>query len=148
VAALSAGLLADRMRASRVLVLGFAVLGLGSLGIASGMLRPDATWAIALTAAATAVGLHSLRGVYFAVMGEARVPWALTGSAVGVVSLVGYTPDVFMGPLMGYLIDRSPGAAGHQHLFAVVAGFAALGLVAALALPRTAAGRDAGAGVA
>jgi hypothetical protein len=69
-------------------------------------------------------------------MGEARVPWPLTGSAVGVISLVGYTPDIFMGPLMGYLVDRSPGEAGHQHLFAVVAGFALLGLAAARAIPR------------
>jgi nitrate/nitrite transporter NarK len=135
-ASLGAGLLADRMRPSRVLALGFAVIALGSLGIASGWLAADRAWLIASTVAATAVGIHGLRGVYFAVMGEARVPWPLTGSAVGVISLVGYTPDIFMGPLMGYLVDRSPGEAGHQHLFAVVAGFALLGLAAARAIPR------------
>jgi nitrate/nitrite transporter NarK len=138
-AALGAGLLADRIRASRVLVLGFFVLMLGGMGIASGWLRPDPAWMIVATVAATAVGIHSLRGVYFAVMGEAEIPWAITGSAVGVISLVGYTPDVFMGPLMGYLLDRAPGAAGHQHLWAVVAGFALIGLVAALTLPWVAA---------
>jgi nitrate/nitrite transporter NarK len=141
-AALGAGLLADRMRASRVLVLGFLVLMLGGLGIASGWLRADPAWMIVATVAATAVGIHSLRGVYFAVMGEAEIPWAITGSAVGVISLVGYTPDIFMGPLMGYLLDRAPGAAGHQHLWAVVAGFALIGLVAALTLPWVAASRS------
>jgi MFS family permease len=134
--ALGAGLLADRVRPSQVLAIGFGILVLGSLGLASGWLAPDPAWLIVMTVAATAVGLHGLRGVYFAVLGEARVPWHLTGSAVGVISLVGYTPDIFMGPLMGFLIDRSPGAAGHQHLFTVVAGFALLGLVAAKAVPR------------
>jgi sugar phosphate permease len=57
------------------------------------------------------------------------VPLAVTGSAVGLVSVIGYTPDVFMGPLMGVLLDRSPGELGHRHVFAVVAGFGALGVV-------------------
>jgi hypothetical protein len=35
-----------------------------------------------------------------------------------------------MGPLMGYLLDQSPGAAGHQHVFWLVSGFALLGLIA------------------
>lgn len=137
-AALGAGLLADRMRPSRVLAIGFSVLALGSLTIAGGSLRADLPWLIVSTVAATAVGMHALRGVYFAVMGEANIPWAVTGSAVGVISLVGFTPDVFWGPLSGILLDRAPGAAGHQHLFAVVAGFALVGLIAALLVPRLA----------
>ncbi len=135
-AALGAGLLADRLRASRVMVLCFAILAAGSLGIASGWLTAGLPWLIASTVAVTAIGLHSLRGVYFAVMDEAGIPWALTGSAVGVISFVGFTPDVFMGPLSGFLLDRAPGAAGHQHLFTVVAAFALVGLLASAWLPR------------
>jgi MFS family permease len=135
VAALAAGLLADKFRASRVLTLCFGVLMLGSLGIASGSLSPDLPWLIVLTVAGTAAGMHSLRGVYFAVMGEVKVPWAVTGSAVGVISMVGYTPDVFMGPLSGFLLDRSPGALGHQHLYAMVAGFALVGALCSMAVP-------------
>ena len=83
IAALGAGLLADRLRASRVMVLCFAILAVGSLSIASGWLTAGLPWLIASTVAVTAIGLHSLRGVYFAVMDEAGIPWALTGSAVG-----------------------------------------------------------------
>ena len=68
--------------------------------------------------------------------GEGRVPWGFTGSAVGLVSLIGYTPDVFMGPLMGFLTDRSPGAAGHRHLYLVVAAFGVAGGLATLAFRR------------
>jgi sugar phosphate permease len=42
---------------------------------------------------------------------------ALTGTAVGLVSLQGYTPDIFAGPAMGYLLDNSQGEQGHQHVF-------------------------------
>ena len=69
-------------------------------------------------------------------MKEGRVPLAVTGTAVGFVSLIGYTPDVFMGPLMGWLLDRSPGAAGHQHVFWVVTGFAFLGMLASVFFQR------------
>ncbi|MCA9685098.1 MAG: hypothetical protein KC457_23140 [Myxococcales bacterium] len=51
------------------------------------------------------------------------------------VSLLGYTPDVFMGPLMGVLTERYPGV-GHQALFYVVAAFAGLGLLATLGFRR------------
>lgn len=137
-AALGAGLLADRLKASRVLVIGFAILIIGSLGVATGTLSADLPWLIVMTVVTTAVGMHALRGVYFATLGESKVPWAVTGSAVGVISFVGYTPDVFFGPVSGWLLDRSPGAVGHQHLFWMVAAFAVVGLVASLALPRVA----------
>jgi hypothetical protein len=61
---------------------------------------------------------------------------AYTGCAVGFVSVIGYTPDVFMGPLMGYLLDRSPGAVGQQHVFWAVSGFALVGLVASYLFSR------------
>ena len=77
-------------------------------------------------------GIYALRANYFALFGEARVPLAFTGSAVGLVSIIGFTPDVFMGPLMGWLIDRSPGAAGHHHVFGLLALFSAAGLLATL----------------
>ncbi|MGK0240594.1 MAG: MFS family permease [Candidatus Pelagisphaera sp.] len=62
-------------------------------------------------------------------MKEGKAPIALTGSAVGLVSVLGYTPEIFMSPVMGYLLDRSPGSIGHQHVFLVVFCFAIAGLV-------------------
>jgi hypothetical protein len=65
-------------------------------------------------------------------MKEGDVPVAFTGSAVGLVSVLGYTPDVFMGPMMGYLLVSSPGPLGHQHVFLMVFGFAIIGLGASM----------------
>jgi len=41
-----------------------------------------------------------------------------------------------MGPLMGWLLDRSPGALGHQHVFGMLVAFSAAGLIATLAFRR------------
>ena len=46
------------------------------------------------------------------------------------VSFIGFTPDVFMGPLMGVLLDNNPGVLGHQYVFASVAVFGTIGLIA------------------
>jgi hypothetical protein len=88
------------------------------------------------TIVATSVGVYALRGVYFALLAEGAVPMMFTGSAIGVVSLVGFTPEVFMGPLMGVLLDNSPGVLGHQYVFASVTIFGLVGLMATLAFRR------------
>lgn len=133
VTAIAAGYLADRIDPSRVILWGFALLSAGSLLIASGLLFPGVAWMLIATVLTTSVGVYALRGVYFALLAEGGIPMVYTGSAIGVVSFVGFTPDVFMGPLMGVLLDGSPGVLGHQHVFASVAAFGLTGWVATIA---------------
>jgi hypothetical protein len=71
-----------------------------------------------------------LRGLYFALLQEGNIPLALTGTAVGVISVVGFTPDIFVAYVGGILLDRSPGLLGHQHFFFFMATFAAIGMIA------------------
>jgi MFS family permease len=130
IAAIGAGFLADRFSGAVMLICSFAIVLLGSTAIATGLIVPGLHWLLLTTIAGTSTGIYALRGLYFAIFGDANVPPMFTGSAVGVVSFVGFTPDIFMGPLMGWLIDSSPGASGHQHVFAVVALFAVTGLIA------------------
>lgn len=136
VAAIGAGYLADRFGAPAMTILCFALLAAGSVTLASGVIGAGMVWMFLITIVCSSMGIFALRGLYFAIMGDGKVPLAYTGSAVGFVSLIGFTPDVFMGPLMGYLIDRSPGVTGHLHVFWVVSGFALLGLVASYAFSR------------
>ena len=136
VAAIGAGYLADRIGASRMTTISFALLAAGSVLLACGVIGVGMIWMFLLTVIFSSMAIFALRGLYFAIMQEGRVPMAYTGSAVGFVSLIGYTPDVFMGPLMGYLLDQSPGATGHHHVFWVVSSFALVGLVASFLFAR------------
>ncbi|NND97817.1 MAG: MFS transporter [Pirellulaceae bacterium] len=133
-AALVAGLVADRWRVSSMMMISFAVVAFGSGIIASGWIQWGGLSLFYLTIATTSAAVFGLRGLYFAMMEEGKIPVLTTGTAVGVVSVIGFTPDIFMGPLTGYLLDRSPGPQGHQHLFAVVACFAIAGFLAAAML--------------
>lgn len=136
VAAIGAGYLADRVGAVPMTVTSFVTLAAGSLVMASGVIGAGMVWVFLLTIICSSMGIFALRGLYYAIMQDGKVPMAFTGSAVGFVSFIGYTPDVFMGPLMGYLLDRSPGAIGQQHVFWVVSGFALAGLVASYLFSR------------
>jgi len=129
-AAIGAGYLADRIGAATMTTSCFILLMAGSIVMASGVIGAGMVWMFMLTIICSSMAIFALRGLYFAIMQEGKVPMAYTGSAVGFVSVVGYTPDVFMGPLMGYLLDQSPGAIGHQHVFWLVSGFALVGLIA------------------
>ena len=64
-------------------------------------------------------------------MHKGQIPLILTGTAVGLISWVGYTPDIFAGPAYGYLLDRSPGIEGHQDVFWMLAVFSFVGSIAA-----------------
>lgn len=136
IAAIVAGALADRVSASKVVVYAFAVAGTGSILLASGIIKPGLEWLLIISIIYSGLGIYALRGVYFALTAEAKIPVAVTGTAVGIVSMVGFLPDVFFGPLMGYLLDSSPGPEGHENVFITVAVFALAGLIAALLFRR------------
>ena len=84
----------------------------------------------------TCAAIFGLRAVYFALFQEASVPLAATGTAVGMVSVIGYTPDIFVNLVAGWLLDRTPGVEGHQQFFVFLLATSMVGLVATLAFRR------------
>jgi len=130
------GLLIDRSRASLMMIIGFIVILLGASFFASGLLAPTMTTLFLVAIVITATGIYAFRTLYFAAMKEGAIPLAVTGTAVGLISLIGYTPDIFVGPAMGYLLDNNPGATGHQYVFWMMAIFAFIGLLAAVGFHR------------
>ncbi len=129
--AISAGVLADRFMKVRLINIFFAIIMFGSLLTGTGIIEFSMLLTL-LNMTALAAGIYALRALYFAVLKEAGIPLSLTGTAVGIASFLGYTPEVFMGPWMGYLLDNHPGASGHQYVFLVLAGFSLAGLVSGL----------------
>lgn len=130
------GLMADKSRGSLWIMIGFIVLLSGALIFASGLVSSGLNFLFFLSLVITATGTYAIRTLYFAVLQEGKIPLAITGTAVGLISVVGYTPDIFVGPIMGYLLDRSPGIVGHQEVFMLLALFAALGLIASIQFSR------------
>jgi len=125
------GILADRSQTTYWLVVSFIVSFFGALLFASGIISASTTALFFISILIVATGVYAARSLYFAVMERGQIPLVLTGTAVGLISLIGYTPDIFAGPAMGYLLDNSPGAKGHQHVFWMLALFSFIGGIAA-----------------
>ena len=81
-------------------------------------------------------GVFALRGVYFSLLQESKTPRHLTGTTVGIVSFIGFTPEIFFAPIAGRILDNAPGPAGHQHYFLFLAAIALAGLSVVLTLIR------------
>ena len=136
IAALGAGLLGDRFNVSRMTVIAFVILLVSDLFFALTTPIPGVAWVLLGNTLLACTAIFGLRGLYFALFEEAKVPAAVTGTAVGFVSVIGFTPDIFVSYVGGVLIDASPGLAGHQHFFFFLAAFAAIGVIASFALMR------------
>lgn len=124
------GILADRSQTTYWLVVSFIVSFFGAILFATGSISASSTSLFFLSILIVATGVYSARSLYFAVMERGQIPLILTGTAVGLISLVGYTPDIFSGPAMGYLLENSPGVVGHQHVFWMLAVFSFIGGIA------------------
>ena len=136
VAAIAAGFIGDRYSIPRIIVAAFAILFACQLLFALHTPIPDTTLVLVGNIMLSSVVVFALRGLYYAIMDHARVPLAATGTAVGLVSVIGYTPDVFIYVVAGVLIDANPGLTGHQHYFMFLSVFAGLGAIATVAFMR------------
>ena len=129
--AVVAGIIADRFSASKTLGFTFLILVL-AFGMLSAAV-PGITGVnfIIANLLVSYFAVFALRGVYFALLEETDTPQHLTGTTIGMVSLVGYTPDIFFAPITGRILDASPGLVGHQNYFMFLAATATLGVLAA-----------------
>ena len=126
------GLLADKTSSIRWIIIGFFIMLIGALLFASGIITSSMNIIFSLSLIITAVGTYAIRALYFAVFNEGRIPLELTGTAVGIISIIGYTPDIFATPIIGYLLDTYPGIIGHQYVFMMLVIFSILGLFASI----------------
>ncbi|MAU26986.1 MAG: MFS transporter [Muricauda sp.] len=130
------GIIADRSKITFWLMASFFMAIIGSLLFALGIIAPNTWLLFFLSVMIVATGIYAARALYFAVMRQGRIPLALTGTAVGLISIIGYTPDIFAGPAYGYLLDANPGEVGHQHVFVMLAVFSFVGGVSAMVYHR------------
>ncbi len=135
-AAILAGFVGDRFGIARIVAVIFGSL-VGFWAVLAVLdASPDLLVIVYANLLVTIFGVHALRGLYFALLQQTRVPHSLTGAAVGLISLVGYTPDIFFGLTAGRLLDATPGVGGYQHLFMLLASVACTGLLVASVLHR------------
>lgn len=132
-AAPSGGILADKMHSITKVIIGCYVLiiaGLGAIIVAPTSALPMLLIAMIILC----IAIFAMRGIYFATVDEVNIPMDVMGTAVGLISVIGFLPDVFMSTLCGSLLDRYPGAAGYTAIFYVMLAFGVVGFIMAVLL--------------
>ena len=132
IAAISIGLLADKFIPSKIIVTCFSVVIISSAILGFGFFNEQPVFLLFTIFIFMALGTYSLRGLYFAIIEETKTPIQLTGTLVGIISVVGFTPDIFMSLFIGYMLGESPTLIAYQNLFTTFTIIPIIGLIAAL----------------
>jgi MFS family permease len=128
--------LAKNTNPTKWLVIGFTIMTIGSLFLALN-LNFSMTYIASLTfLISTLIGAYIIRVIYFTLLEEAKIPQTITGTAIGIISIIGFFPDIFIGPLIGYYLDEIGGEIGYQYLFIFLLANSIIGLLASIFLNR------------
>jgi MFS family permease len=127
------GFLGDRYSKVSVLVIALFLSALSLVGL---MAAPRISSHVLLVFLVLFIGIltYAIRGLYWSLLDRCNIPVATMGLAIGLISVLGYSPDVFLPLINGYLTQTFPGVFGYQLYFGYVAAMAALGGFAGLAL--------------
>ena len=102
------------------ILIGFFVMMIGSILFASGLIKVSMNILFFISLIIVATGTYAIRGLYFSILKDGKIPYILSGTAIGLISIVGYSPDIFATPLYGYLLDSFPGIRGHQYVYLIL----------------------------
>ena len=109
------GFIADKIGSScKTLIGGFAVIAAGFIALNLVPVTSSMIWPVAILILVFGSAIYVNRGVYFAVLDEAKVPANINAAVVGIVSAIGFTPDAFIYTVIGYFLDTYPGTLGYQ----------------------------------
>ncbi len=119
------------------LIIGFIIMSIGSLFLTL-KINLSITYVAGLASlTSTLIGAYIIRVVYFTILEETNIPLSITGTVIGIISIVGFVPDIFIGPLIGFYLDEIGGEIGYQYLFIFLFANSLIGLSASIFLNKT-----------
>ena len=129
IGAAAAGFAGDFL--DRELVLG-VLLVLASFSLLGMAFLPATAASILMLGMVLLVGIltYAVRGIYWATLASCEVPDRIKGLAIGIISLLGYSPDIYLPLLNAALLEKYPGREGYVIYFV---GLSIMGFFGALA---------------
>ena len=116
VGAVLVGFIGDRFHPVRSLGIAIALAGSSLLGLL--VLPADSPYTLLYFAVATSsIVIYGVRGIYWASFNTTRIEPRRAGLAIGMVSMIGYTPEIYMPMFNTYLIDTYGDSVGYQLYF-------------------------------
>ena len=132
---IAAGFIGDWSSPEKVLSI---LLALASLSLAMMAFLPASAAALFMLAVVLLIGLltYAVRGLYWATLEGCNVPNKIKGLAIGIISMIGYFPEVYLPLLSASLIEQYPGGLGYKIYYLILSIFGLFGAYAAYLLAR------------
>lgn len=125
-------LFARKSNPAKWMIISFAIMIFGSLLL---MFNQEFYQiSLILSISIPALGVYAIRALYFTVLEQAKIPIQITGTAVGIISIIGYSPELFIGQIQGFFLDQQEGVRGFQYLFILLFISSIIGLVCSIIL--------------
>jgi MFS family permease len=122
------GFLADKFGRTTVQIGALAGAALCLTGVA---VLPVATGATVFYGLVVLLGvfLYAIRGTYWSLLGDYKIEAALLGTAIGVISFIGYLPDIILPQYNSFLWATFGGNGGYNAYFISSAVIGLVGVV-------------------
>ncbi|MBV7391288.1 MULTISPECIES: MFS transporter [Enterococcus] len=131
------GLLADKIGSRIKVIVGGATLTALSYGLF--LILPADKGLLTIILGNFVAGMffiYLIRSQYFAIIDDAGIPVSKTGRVSGIVSCLGYLPDVFMYTMIGGWLDNNSGKTGFNMMFIYAIVMAVGCIIACLVLAK------------
>lgn len=80
--------------------------------------------------------LYAIRGTYWSLLGQSKISAAIMGTAIGVISFIGYLPDIILPQFNSFLFNTFGGNGGYNAYFISSSVIALVGVVIAVIYKR------------
>jgi len=131
-----AGMVGDRVGNPLVMIWLFFLSIISCLYLALMPTNPGWAWTLWIFIFPFALLAYGLRGVFWALLYNCPIPARVLGTAIGVVSIIGYSPDAYVPQVAAWLHTHYDTTTAYQRFFAYVAAVAGVGMVASWLLYR------------
>ena len=129
VSSVAGGFLTDKIGTGKTILVSFLIMAAGIVGILLLPTRASSITAFTLLFMLVYIFYSVNYAQTWAMMDEGAIPEQYSGTAAGVISTVGYLPEIFVSILAGIMIDQNPGVEGYRRYFGFVIVMLLLGAV-------------------
>ncbi len=135
--AVAGGLLVDKAKSSsKVILVGFILMGILLTGFVAVPGEASLLYVVITLGFSIKLMQSALRGIYFVPVSEIGIPDKYIGTAIGVISVIGFLPDAFLQTVWGGILDSHEIEAGYKMMFSTLIVFCVIGAVLTVVLKK------------
>ncbi len=136
------GIIGDKISNVKLMMWLFVAGIVGSMFLASMQTTPEYVWTLWVFIFPFGLLVYAARGVFWALLYDCPIPKTVLGTAIGFISIMGYSSDAYIPQVSSHLLDSYSTSTGYQLFYTYVAVASFVGFLASWCLSRLSKPRD------